>query len=80
MKNKTTAALFAFFLGWCGAHKFYLGHTGLGIAYLLVSVLTLTIGYWLVIGPICLVEFIILITKSDEEFQRVYVDGRKAMF
>jgi TM2 domain-containing membrane protein YozV len=34
-KDPKTAALLAFFLGWVGAHKFYLGQTGLGIAYLL---------------------------------------------
>ena len=80
VKSKKTAFLLAFFLGGLGSHKFYLGHTGLGIVYLLVSVLTLTIGYWLVIGPLTLIESILIITKSDDEFQRVYVHGRKAMF
>ena len=36
-KNKTTAALLAFFLGVLGAHKFYLGNTKMGIIYLLIS-------------------------------------------
>ena len=35
MKNKTTAALFAIFLGGIGVHKFYLGQAGSGIAHLL---------------------------------------------
>jgi TM2 domain-containing membrane protein YozV len=34
-KNVTTAILLAFFVGWLGAHKFYMGQTGWGIAYLL---------------------------------------------
>ena len=35
MKSKTTAAILAFLLGGVGAHRFYLGQSGLGIIYLL---------------------------------------------
>jgi TM2 domain-containing membrane protein YozV len=34
-KNPTSAVLWALFLGGVGAHKFYMGETGLGILYLL---------------------------------------------
>jgi TM2 domain-containing membrane protein YozV len=34
-KDKTTGILLALFLGGFGAHHFYLGNTGLGIAYIL---------------------------------------------
>ncbi len=34
-KSKTTAMLLCWLLGVFGAHRFYLGHTGLGIAQLL---------------------------------------------
>ncbi|GHV87495.1 hypothetical protein AGMMS50255_7910 [Spirochaetia bacterium] len=40
-KSKMTAYLLWFFLGWCSAHKFYLGKTGVGILYLLTGQLGL---------------------------------------
>lgn len=60
-KNKLTAALLAFFLGAFGAHKFYLGQIGFGILYLLF--------FWTLIPSIiAFIEFIILLTMSDEVF------------
>ena len=77
-KNRVTAALLAFFLGGLGAHKFYLGHTGLGIVFI---ILTFTIiGAIFFTGPVAFIEFIIYLTKTDEEFERIYVQGRKALF
>ncbi|MCU0567255.1 MAG: NINE protein [Oculatellaceae cyanobacterium Prado106] len=35
MRNKLVAAILAFFAGWCGLHKFYLGENFAGILYLL---------------------------------------------
>lgn len=35
MKDKTTAAILAWFLGGLGIHRFYLGENGAGIMYLL---------------------------------------------
>ena len=60
-KNRTTAALMAFFLGVFGGHQFYLGNTGKGILYLVFC--------WTYIpGIIALIEGIMLITQSDEDF------------
>lgn len=62
-KSKIAAALFAFFLGGFGAHKFYLGQTGTGLLYLLF--------FWTCIpAVIAIVEFILLLTMSDEVFTR----------
>lgn len=36
-KSKTVAALLCFFLGGLGIHRFYTGHIGLGILYLLTG-------------------------------------------
>jgi TM2 domain-containing membrane protein YozV len=44
IKSKTTAYLLWFFLGWCSAHKFYLGKVGVGILYLFTGQL-LGIGW-----------------------------------
>ncbi|ADR19753.1 TM2 domain-containing protein [Calditerrivibrio nitroreducens] len=64
-KNKIIAALFAFFLGGLGVHKFYLGQVGRGILYLLFC--------WTFIPSIvAFIEFIILLTMSDETFNKKY--------
>ena len=65
MKNKTTAALFAIFLGGIGVHKFYLGQAGSGIAYLLFC--------WTFI-PLLLgvVQGINLLSMSQDQFDRQY--------
>ncbi len=65
MKNKTTAGLLAIFVGYFGAHKFYLGQTGIGVVYLLFC--------WTGIpGIIALIEGIILLSMSDDEFNKKY--------
>ena len=68
-KNKIVAALLAFFLGTLGVHKFYLGRPGAGIAMLLIS---LTVIGLLVTGIWALIDFIMLLIVSDEEFAEKY--------
>ena len=65
MKNRTTAAILAFFLGGIGVHKFYLGRTAAGVLYLIFC--------WTAIpAVIAFVEFIIFLTMSDEAFNLKY--------
>jgi TM2 domain-containing membrane protein YozV len=66
-KNKTTAGILALLLGGLGAHKFYLGKTGMGILYLVFC-------WTLVPAVIALVEGILYLTSSEEEFLRKYVN------
>ena len=67
-KNKTTAGLLGIFLGAWGAHHFYLGNTGKGLLYLLLSLLTgICLPIFAVIG---LIEGIGYFGMTDEEFQR----------
>ena len=77
--NKIPAGICGILLGGLGIHKFVLGYTGAGLIMLLVTVLTCGIGWW-VMHIIGLVEGIIYLCKPDEEFVRVYVDGRKEWF
>lgn len=67
-KSKVSAALLAFFLGWLGVHNFYLGHTGKGVAQLLMTIFL----FWTVVAPVALmiwvfVEFILILTGSMKD-------------
>lgn len=69
MKNKTTAAILAFFLGGIGIHRFYLGQSGLGILYLIFC-------WTFVPAIIALVDFIILLTMDEDKFNMKYNPGK----
>lgn len=77
--TKIPAGICGILLGGLGVHKFILGYTGAGVIMLLVTLLSCGIGYP-IIHVIGLIEGIIYLTKSDEEFVRTYVDGRKEWF
>ncbi len=77
--TKMAAGLCGIFLGAFGIHKFILGLTTPAVIMLLVSVLTCGIGA-IPMGIIGLVEGIIYLTRSDEDFFEVYVVGKKGWF
>jgi TM2 domain-containing membrane protein YozV len=77
--RKLAAGLLGIFLGAFGIHKFVLGYTTPGLIMVLVSVLTCGLGAF-VMGVIGLIEGIIYLTKTPEEFQALYIDGRKPWF
>ncbi len=81
-KSKIAAGLLAIFLGGLGIHKFYLGYTKAGIIMLLVSIVGSIIFLipTIVIGIIALIEGIIYLTKSDDDFYATYEEGEKQWF
>jgi TM2 domain-containing membrane protein YozV len=74
--KKLVAGLLAIFLGYLGIHKFYLGYNKAGIIMLLVSLVTCGT----VMGIVGLIEGIIYLTKTDEQFEATYVVGKKEWF
>ena len=78
-EKKIAAGICGILLGALGIHKFILGYTKEGLIMLLVTILTLGI-LGSVMAIIGLIEGIIYLTKSDEEFVRIYVQGRKGWF
>ena len=77
--NKIAAGVCGILIGSLGVHKFILGYTGAGLIMLLVTVLTCGVG-GIVMHVIGLIEGIIYLTKSDQEFVRTYVEGRSEWF
>ena len=64
-RSRTSAAIFAFFLGGLGIHKFYLGQTGARIVYLIFcwTFIPALIGF---------IEGIVYLSMSDESFNARY--------
>lgn len=75
--KKMAAGLCGILLGAFGIHKFILGQTTPGVILLLATVLTCGIGS-VVTGVIGLIEGILYLTKSDEDFYRIYFVEKKA--
>jgi TM2 domain-containing membrane protein YozV len=67
------------YTGALGIHKFILGNTGAGVTRLLITVLTCGIG-GAVMYIISLIEGLIYLTMSDEEFVRTYILNKKGWF
>ena len=85
--KKILAGILAIVLGWAGIHKFILGYQKEGIIMLVISAIGMVlscvgIGIFLLwaTGLIGLVEGIIYLTKSDEDFYNTYQVGRKPWF
>jgi TM2 domain-containing membrane protein YozV len=77
--KRILAGLMAIFFGAFGVHKFVLGFTGAGMVYLLVTLLTCFFAYP-IMHILAVVEGIVYLCKSDEQFYRDYVVERRAWF
>ncbi|MDB4354222.1 TM2 domain-containing protein [Akkermansiaceae bacterium] len=78
-EKKLLAGILGILLGSLGIHKFVLGYNTAGIIMLVITVVTCGFG-GMVIGLIGIIEGIIYLTKSDEEFVRTYVANKKEWF
>lgn len=73
--KKIVAGICGILVGGFGIHKFILGYTTEGIIQLVITLLTCGAGS--IIG---IIEGIIYLTKSDEEFVRTYIQNKKGWF
>ncbi|NCJ08307.1 NINE protein [Synechococcales cyanobacterium C] len=77
--KKIAAGICGILLGALGVHKFILGYTTEGLVMLLVTVLTCFIASP-VMGLVGLIEGIIYLTKTDQEFVDTYIRNRRGWF
>jgi TM2 domain-containing membrane protein YozV len=77
--KKIAAGILGILVGTLGIHKFVLGYTTEGLIMLLVTVLTCGIG-GIIFTPIGLVEGILYLVKSDEEFVKTYIQNKRGWF
>ena len=73
--KKVVAGICGIVLGGFGVHKFILGYTTEGIIQLVITVVTCGMA-----GIVGIIEGIIYLTKSDEEFVRTYIQGKRGWF
>ncbi len=73
--KKVLAGVLGILIGGLGVHRFILGDTTGGLIRIGITVVTCGAGS--IIG---LIEGIIYLTKSDEEFVQTYVVEKKAWF
>ena len=85
--KKLLAGLLGIFLGGFGVHKFILGYNKEGIILLGITLISFPLmcviigAFTLYIAPIIgLIEGIIYLTKSDEDFYNTYQAGKKPWF
>lgn len=73
--KKVICGVLGILLGGLGVHKFVLGYTTEGIIQLVIGVVTCGLG-----GIIGLIEGIIYLTKTDEDFYNTYQLNKKGWF
>lgn len=80
--KRIIAILLAFFFGAIGAHKFYLGYTKQGLIMLLVFVVGLILFGIpsFIVAIIALIEMIKYLITSEDDFEVIYISGRKPWF
>jgi TM2 domain-containing membrane protein YozV len=81
--KKILAGILAILLGGLGVHKFVLGYIKEGIIILMITLIlgifTCGVAGW-AMGILGLIEGIIYLTKSDDDFYNTYQAGRRPWF
>jgi TM2 domain-containing membrane protein YozV len=77
--KKVAAGILGILIGGLGIHKFVLGYTTEGLIMLLGTVLTCGIA-GIAFAPIGLVEGILYLVKSDEDFVKTYIQNKRGWF
>lgn len=77
--KKLAAGILGILIGGLGIHKFVLGYKTEGLIMLLVTLLTCGFGA-MIFGPIGLVEGILYLVKSDEDFVKTYIQNKRGWF
>jgi TM2 domain-containing membrane protein YozV len=77
--KKIAAGICGILLGSLGIHKFILGMTTPGVIMLLITVLTCFLGS-IITQVIGIIEGVIYLTKSDQDFYETYMVGKKEWF
>ena len=73
--KKLVCGILGILVGSLGIHKFVLGYTNEGIIQIVISICTCGIGS--IIG---LIEGIVYLTKTDEEFYQTYQVNKRGWF
>ncbi len=82
-RDHVAAGLLAIFLGGFGVHKFYLGYNTQGFILLALSLVGGLFSFGLVTGIVWIVgivEGIIYLTKTQSEFEQIYVSNKREWF
>lgn len=74
-EKKLAAGLLGILLGTFGANKFFMGYINEGIIQIVLNIITCGVA-----TVIPFIEGVIYLTMSDEQFDRTYVQNKKAWF
>ena len=77
--KKLAVGMSAIFLGAFGVHKFILGYTRVGVIMLVVTLVTCGLGGF-VMGVVGVIEGIIVLAKTPEDFAATYLQGQREWF
>lgn len=82
-KDRIAAGLLGIFLGSLGIHKFYLGYSTAGVIMLVITLVGGIFTFGLasaVMGIIGIIEAVIYLTKTQQEFENTYVYNKREWF